>query len=112
MNRYLVDIKNHPDNTDLEHNYEEDTEPLCMKNLVLLGETGEGKICYIAQNISIEELKEIIISLRRINFDTYCLLKSAMLLADAELQVLDLNERRGIASMKEFLNAPAEEVRK
>lgn len=112
MNRYLVDIKNHPDNTDLEHNYEEDKEPLCMKNIVLLGETDEGKICSIAHNISIGELKEMIIHLRQKDFDTYCIMKSAMLLADAELQVLDLNERSGIASMKEFLNALAEEVRK
>lgn len=112
MNRYLVDIKNHPDNTDLERNYEEDDEPLCMKNLFLLGETDEGKICYIAHNISIGKLKEIIISLRRKNYDMYCLLKSAMVLADAELQILDLNERRGVANMTAFLNSLAEEVRK
>jgi len=110
MDRYLVDIKNHPDNTDLEHNYEEDKEPLCMKNIVLLGETDEGKLWSIAHNISIEGLKEIIIHLRRTNFETYCLMKSAMLLADAELQVLDLEKQKSIASMRELLNSWAEEV--
>lgn len=112
MNRFLVDIKNHPDNTDLEHNYDEDKEPFSMKSIVLLGETDEGKIRSIAHNISIEKLKEMIISLRQKDFDTYCLLKSAMLLADAELQILDLEKQKSIASMKEFLCTLAEEVRK
>lgn len=102
-NRYLVTITNDPRNKDLENNYEGKSTPESCKNIFLLAENSNGKMWAVSHMISIEDLTNMIISLKKEGSETYRLLKSAMILADARLQVVEMARETKVGSFLDNL---------
>lgn len=102
-NRYLVTITNDPRNKDLENNYEGNSTPNSCKNIFLLAETSNDTMWSVSHMISIENLTNMIISLKKEGSETYRLLKSAMILADARLQVMEMAKEKKIGSFLDNL---------
>ena len=92
LNHYLIDIKNDPCNHDLEHNYEEDEEPIRAEGFFIIAKTDRGEFTSV-HNLSISDLAELINSMRG-SSHAWVVLKSAMILADARAEVAKLYKKR------------------
>ena len=104
-NHYLIDIKNDPANTDIEHNYDEDEAPVSVTNILLIGEMDGGKTFAVTHHISIGNLADLFVAMEKANDSVFTVLKSAMILAEARLKVLELAKKRSIG---DFFSSLAE----
>ena len=103
-NHYLIDIKNDPANTDLERNYDEDEAPVSVTNILLIAEMEKGKTFTVAHSVSISNLADLFVAMEKANDSVFTILKSAMILAEARLKVLELAKKRSIGELFDSLS--------